>query len=84
MGQFSWQSYQLQVPKTIKSINKALGLPKNSKKLWDILSISNMKASITENAGRIDKNEASIMKHHPHSTTTTTITTTTTTRKHTY
>ena len=37
------------VPNLLKKINKALGLPKKSEKLWDILSISDINTKVEEN-----------------------------------
>ena len=42
------------IPSVIKKLNKALGLEKNSEKVWDILSISD--------------NAANIAKYHPNET----------------
>ena len=42
------------IPSVIKKLNKALGLEKNSEKMWDILSISD--------------NAANIAKYHPNET----------------
>ena len=53
------------VPKVIKSLNKALGLSKTSKVVWDILSIEGI--------------ENKVEYYHPNTTSTTTITTTVTT-----
>ena len=37
------------MPNLLKKINKALGLPKKSEKLWDILSISDINTKVEEN-----------------------------------
>ena len=55
------------VPKVIKSLNKALGLPNKSKVVWDILSIADINTKVEENA-------ADIAYYHPNTTTTTTTT----------
>ena len=36
------------VPNLLKKINKALGLPKTSEKLWDILLISDINTKVEE------------------------------------
>ena len=36
------------VPKLLKKINKALGLPKKSETLWDILSIAGINTKVEE------------------------------------
>ena len=36
------------VPNLLKKINKALGLPKKSEKLWDILYISDINSKVEE------------------------------------
>ena len=71
------------VPKVIKSLNKALGLPSKSKVVWDILSIDDV-------INEVEDNSAKIEKYHPNTTSTTTsvtvtatvtVTTTTTSKK---
>ena len=47
------------VPKLIKKINKALGLPKSSKVLWDITFIANNSDEITNLKARVDQLEES-------------------------
>ena len=37
------------VPNLLRKINKALGLPKKSEKLWDILLISDINTKVEEN-----------------------------------
>ena len=41
----------------LEKLNKALGLPKNSKVLWDITSIANNKDEITNLKARVDQLE---------------------------
>ena len=55
LGVFSLTKVQgKKIPSIIKKLNKALGLEKNSEKVWDILSISD--------------NAANIAKYHPNET----------------
>ena len=42
-------NYCRNVPNLLKKINKALGLPKKSEKLWDILLISDIDTKVDEN-----------------------------------
>ena len=44
------------MPNLLKKINKALGLPKKSEKLWDILSISDINTKVEENMVDIAEN----------------------------
>ena len=44
------------VPKVLQKINKALGLPKKSEVLWDILSISGINTKVEENVADIANN----------------------------
>ena len=46
-----------QVKKLIKRINKAMGLPKNSEVLWDILSIANNTKDIKDLKEKVDQLE---------------------------
>jgi hypothetical protein len=41
------------VPKVIKSLNKALGLPNKSMVVWDILSVADINTKVEENAADI-------------------------------
>ena len=67
------------VPKVIKSLNKALGLPAKSKVVWDILEIEGIDNEVEDNA-------AKIKMYHPNTTSTSTtsmtatVTTTTTSK----
>ena len=51
------------VPKVIKNLNKALGLPNKSKVVWDILSVADINTKVEENA-------ADIAYYHPNTTAT--------------
>ena len=42
------------VPNLLKKINKALGLPKKSEKLWDILLISDIDTKVDENVADLN------------------------------
>ena len=46
-----------QVKKLIRRINKAMGLPKNSEVLWDILSIANNTKDIKDLKEKVDQLE---------------------------
>ena len=48
------------IPKIIKKLNKAVGLPKNSKDFWNIIDVANNTADIGKNAGLISGNTAYI------------------------
>ena len=48
------------MPNLLKKINKALGLPKKSEKLWDILSISDINTKVEENMVDIAENVVDI------------------------
>ena len=54
------------VPKVIKSLNKALGLPSKSKVVWDILNIEGIDNEVEDVAAKVDK-------YHPNTTSTTSI-----------
>ena len=43
-----------QVPKVLQKINKALGLPKKSEVLWDILRISDINTKVEENVADLN------------------------------
>ena len=62
------------MPNLLRKINKALGLPKKSEVLWDILSIESIKKEVQDNAANIEK-------YHPNTTTSTTVTAITTSKK---
>ena len=51
------------MPDLLKKINKALGLPKKSEKLWDILSISDINSKVEENMVDIAENVVDITKN---------------------
>ena len=53
------------VPKVIKSLNKALGLPAKSKVVWDILEIEGIDNEVEDNAAKIEL-------YHPNTTSTST------------
>ena len=53
------------VPKVIKSLNKALGLPAKSKVVWDILEIEGIDNEVEDNAAKIEF-------YHPNTTSTST------------
>ena len=69
------------IPGFIKKLNRALGLPSKSERVWDIFLISDLKVNVTENAENINKNAeninnnaesidnnmADIRKYHPES-----------------
>ena len=44
------------VPKVLQKINKALGLPKKSEVLWDILLIGDINTKVDENVADIANN----------------------------
>ena len=49
-----------QVPLVLQMINKALGLPKKSETLWDILSIADINTKVEENVVDIAENGVDI------------------------
>ena len=51
------------MPNLLKKINKALGLPKKSEKLWDILSISDINTKVEENMVDIAENVVDIAEN---------------------
>ena len=82
LGVFSLNKVQgRKIPGFIKKLNRALGLPSKSEKVWDLLFISELKFNVTENAENINKNAeninnnaesidnnmADIRKYHPES-----------------
>ena len=48
------------IPGFIKKLNRALGLPSKSERVWDILFISDLKLNVTENAENINNNGENI------------------------
>ena len=50
-------THERKVPKVLQKINKALGLPKKSEVLWDILMIANNTNEITDLKERVDQLE---------------------------
>ena len=60
------------VPKVIKSLNKALGLPAKSKVVWDILTIEDLDNEIEGIDNEVEDNAAKIEMYHPNTTSTST------------
>ena len=61
LGVFSLNKVQgRKIPGFIKKLNRALGLPSKSERVWDILFISDLKVNVTENAENINKNAENI------------------------
>ena len=50
-------THERNVPKLLQRINNALGLPKKSEALWDILKIANNTNEITDLKERVDQLE---------------------------
>ena len=60
------------VPKVIKSLNKALGLPTKSKVVWDILEIEGIDNEVEGLDNEVENNAAKIEMYHPNTTSTST------------